>query len=653
MSEKNESESKQTSAYQFICDSLERMPGTPYAFQNPATAGKDDVTFSLFRNDMPPALQEKFAKVCCDELIVAVEQQTVTESLSNVLHSIFTFTYAAALLRRIKEYHDEGLLDRDSLYRFGLMLARERSENGDVKLGIYILSLFPNDIAKAIMRTLGLHSEFTLPVILSVETWPGANSFIFDLARDTTGYGRLAASLKFAPLTPNKQEWFFYDAIKTPVCRDVIATHALSSVDMESFYEAISVDETVFHALSRLFTYAFLETDVKAYALSKMLVEKYMAAADQYVKKFIDLAALVMIDNSMRPSWTEAGVDAPKENGWSSNVENRIREQCEKYKHSQEFRQARLMAEMDSPVEDNAVITHVLKSYAFDYSFPLPVFSAFAHMLDSDPFDMDIGEFVLVDHPKEYAGDVAERILAVTPHDVLNNPEILDKDSLTPEHRPDVWLIYLLKARKVVKFECERICLSCLSARYQELRIEAMNALRLTRAQWSGNVIPALERACETEPDPKIVKRIKRLLGIKVDDKKEQRYVDVADIAITPSAADKTILDTEIAGTFFRDMDVVTGVLESGDTLFLKREPDNKYDSNAILVTTEDGYVLGYIPKVENPPLAQFMDAGEKLYAVLEVDPGAYEGKPPITVMVSKAPAAQGKVIQFPGGLHR
>ena len=648
----NDKSEKHISAYQFICDSLAKMPGTPYAFQDALHAGKDDVAYTLFQNDMPGGMQDKFSKVCCDLLVEAVAQQKVTEGLSNALGAIPLFTYAKAFLRRIKSYSDEGLIGRDQLYHFALMLARECAGINEVKLGIYILSHFPNDIVKAIFRTLGLHSEFTMPVILSIESWPNANRFTFDLAQNTTGYGRLAAALKCDPISADMQRWQFFDALKTPVCREILAANCLSSVDMESFFTTLEICEVSFHALSRLFAYAFLDTDAKEFALSRMLVDKYMIGAKKYMKEFIDLAALVMIDNSMTPFWKQSGVDIQKDNGWSSDHENKVRDQCAEYQHSEKFRWNRLIAEMDEPTESNAVIVKVLTSYAFDYSFPLPTFDAFAHMLDKDPFDMNIAKFVLVEHPEKYAADIAERILSVVPSEVLENPEVLDKDELTPEYRPDVWLIYLLKARKTVKFECEQLCLSCLSARFQDLRIEAITALRLIRAQWTNAVIPTLKRACETEPDPKIAKRIKRLLGIKTDNKKEQRYVDIGDVSVSSSVADKPILETEIAGTFFRDMDVVTGVLEGGDTLFLKREPDNKYDSNAILVTTEDGYVLGYIPKAENPPLAQLMDAGEKLYAILDVDPACYEGKPPITVYISRTLSTQGNVIQFPGSIQ-
>lgn len=647
----SDTDEKQISAYDFICQSLATTPGTPYAFQDVREAGKQDVGFTLFRNDMPPVLKEQCAKKVCDALVISVQQQAMTEELEQVYNSPPIFTFADTFQRRLKNLYDEDIVDHDQLYRFGLMLARESAPSSEVKLGIYILSLFPNDIVKSILQTLGLHSEFTMTAIQAMRSWPQSNELIFYFAKGTTGYGRLAATLSFDPITSDKQHWLFYEAIKTPLCRDVIATHVLGVPDMNSFFAGLSVDEEAFHALSRLFAYAFEETKVKDFAHSRTLIDRYIEKANKYVTSFIDLAALVVISHSLQPCILKPATDVLDEYGWSSRHEAEVMEQCEKFQRSQSFRRSRLTAEMDSPVEDNSIIIGVLSTYTEESDYPLPDFHAFSRMLEIDAHDYSIAKFTLVDYPAKYAEAIANRILSATPEIVLSKPEMIDHDDLTPEFRPDIWLLYLLQARKRVKFDSEHLCLCCLSARLPDVRIEAINTLRLTNSQWSSNVKPALERACENEPDPKIVKRIKRLLGIKSTDKKEQKYVDVSDVAIMRSVADKPIQETEIAGTFFRDMDVVTGVLEEGDTLYLKREPENKYDKNAILVTTEDGYVLGYIPKAVNPPLANFMDAGEKLYAILEVDPAGFSGKPPITVMVSKAIETSGNVIVFPGSI--
>lgn len=46
-------------------------------------------------------------------------------------------------------------------------------------------------------------------------------------------------------------------------------------------------------------------------------------------------------------------------------------------------------------------------------------------------------------------------------------------------------------------------------------------------------------------------------------------------------------------------------MLEKGDTVILQREPDNKYDSNAIQVMTRTGNVIGYVDKEYSELLSQ------------------------------------------------
>ena len=636
------------SAYQYICQASIDYPGTPYSFQDVHEAGKRTVPFALFGAKLSYQDQSKNAKTILDELMLCVPRQILSDRLKNLLYDPPVFTYVSAFILRIRTLLDFGAFQKEQLYQYGLMLAKDRLLSEEVKLGIYILGLFQNDMTTSILRTLGLHSEFTLPALTAMHNWPESNDIVFDFAKNTTGYGRLASVFRMLPISREQQDWLFFEALRTPVARVRIAQYVMNLPDMEDYLEALFIDETSYPAISRLFAYAFLEKNAKDFCVSKSLITKYIRKTRAYAKSFVDQAALVMIYRSMAPYWEQVGVDVVGQNGWSSDCENHILEQCRKNRRSLAYRRTLLLNEMESPREDNSIIIKVLETYAFDYSFRFPEFSAFSQMLADDPFDMDVAQFLLIDHPNLYAGEIAGRILAVIPEEVLQKPTIINHDDLTPEYRPDVWLIYLLRARKKVEFACENICLRCLEARFQDVRIQAIATLRLLRPSWSDAVQAALENAAESEPDSNIAKRIKRLLGIKTDTKKEQKYVDVTEETVVRSPFDKILLETEIAGTFFRDLDVVSGMLDAGDTLLLKREPDNSYDGNAILVTTEDGYVLGYVPRTQNTPLAQLMDAGERLYALLRVDPAQYGGKPPVTIMLSRHPALPDNIIAFP-----
>ena len=45
------------------------------------------------------------------------------------------------------------------------------------------------------------------------------------------------------------------------------------------------------------------------------------------------------------------------------------------------------------------------------------------------------------------------------------------------------------------------------------------------------------------------------------------------------------------------------------------REPDNPYDSKAIVIKTVGGVKIGYVPKADNAIFSRLMDAGKLLFA--------------------------------------
>ena len=77
------------------------------------------------------------------------------------------------------------------------------------------------------------------------------------------------------------------------------------------------------------------------------------------------------------------------------------------------------------------------------------------------------------------------------------------------------------------------------------------------------------------------------------------------------------LLNCNIAGTTFLDLDEIEPELKKYQLLMLIREPKNENDDKAILILTEDGQKLGYVPKKKNEVLSNLMDAGKLLFGRL------------------------------------
>ena len=78
------------------------------------------------------------------------------------------------------------------------------------------------------------------------------------------------------------------------------------------------------------------------------------------------------------------------------------------------------------------------------------------------------------------------------------------------------------------------------------------------------------------------------------------------------------LFDSYVAGTTHLEDQSVLEKIEVGDRLSLRRE-ENKFDENAILILTEDGKKLGYIPEKDNIIFARLMDAGKMLMAKISI----------------------------------
>lgn len=75
------------------------------------------------------------------------------------------------------------------------------------------------------------------------------------------------------------------------------------------------------------------------------------------------------------------------------------------------------------------------------------------------------------------------------------------------------------------------------------------------------------------------------------------------------------LIEVHIAGTTHIDnMDVLEPKLIEGVEMQFFREPNNQYDTRAIVVKDKEGNKLGYIPRDKNEILSRLMDAGKLLY---------------------------------------
>lgn len=86
-----------------------------------------------------------------------------------------------------------------------------------------------------------------------------------------------------------------------------------------------------------------------------------------------------------------------------------------------------------------------------------------------------------------------------------------------------------------------------------------------------------------------------------------------------PYERDILLFETYVAGTVhIENIDSICNDLKIGDNLKFLREPNNKYDKDAIMIKTENNVKIGYVPKNDNIVFSRLMDAGKFLFGKIK-----------------------------------
>lgn len=628
------------SIYQLIQQNALKYPSLPYVFQNVENSGKEDVLLVKLETELPAMLRNHMAYELMKLLMQCLKENQITSKLTDLLQERRFCLYAEEFRKRIFVALQEEKITKEQLYTFGMKLMKDSRNMEEVKMAIVISSFSENDIVKKMIQVLGYHSAFTYYAILAAKQFDNYNAFVYDLAQNTAGYGHYIAVDCVEPLSKEQKEYLFHEAIYDEVTTNYTCGCMFTKVEMWDYYQELdfSVSDNR-RDFAFLLAHAVFMHSVETIDQSYEWILRMFQYADEFAT-FGELAACCVLYDNMIQSLENKRYQ--KEEYWNhqkvTSVLALIKPVLERKLWYDVVDQA-----LTTPTMITGIVMLVLN--VLDYH---PGFFSFLPMLEKDNYDITIMEFALIKNSSIYVRDVRFYLMEMLPDEVFSGSKDVFDQMLSMDYIKDLWLYYLLIAMRKEQIQDEKLYLDCLNARFEDVRIEAIHNLRVNRLYWSDKVVPALQDAYRTETVKKVKKRIARLLDKRMDDTKLQQYVDIPDGAIEMKSYDRKIMETEIAGTLFHDLLVVEGHLEVMDCLYLVREPDNQYDKNAILVTAEDGYVLGYIPKRQNKLLAQLMDEGNRLYAVLLSD-DVSQKQPPIRIMLSEKIKEEGNVIHFPG----
>lgn len=96
-------------------------------------------------------------------------------------------------------------------------------------------------------------------------------------------------------------------------------------------------------------------------------------------------------------------------------------------------------------------------------------------------------------------------------------------------------------------------------------------------------------------------------------------YSVYSDIVHNNENRETTIMFSKIAGITFNNRQVLAAKCYKGMKLYLKREPQNRFDPNAVAIYMGVGiHQLGFIPKETAKSVSRILDSGRNLHCYVE-----------------------------------
>ena len=87
--------------------------------------------------------------------------------------------------------------------------------------------------------------------------------------------------------------------------------------------------------------------------------------------------------------------------------------------------------------------------------------------------------------------------------------------------------------------------------------------------------------------------------------------------SLLPFARELIVLECQVAGTSYQDLEAIEPQLNTNDRFLLIRESENEYDNFAVAIYTSRREKLGYLPRSKNETIARLLDAGKMIFGIL------------------------------------
>ena len=485
----------------------------------------------------------------------------------------------------------------------------------EIKLGLILAPICNIENIEDILDVFSIHNDYLFYVIKAYEYIGNCNNIIFEMAKKSKGYGKVFCVMNLRPTTYEIRKWMIEEGSDNNVGVPELLSYSMLSLDLLDYLESTEFDGEEIEVLAKSFSMLLSDYGLDDIKDGIKVCNKLLEIIDKVNGGIYSLYAVISILYSIESIIIDDYKAKRSPSSFKFNNDYKdIIENCKKICKKDIWHEIIANEVSNIEIESSVLIScaektkYKLRKKEFeiilkrDYTNPLLYKYAFS-----------IGNKSI----KKCAFNLGLQKLPM--NEILSGQDELKIDNLAYEDIAQICFFIIIKYSQYEDFQdkYKEINLQALKAPLIETRIQATTNLQRFREEFDSLDKEIINDAISTEMVGNIRRSLNSLL-IKTDNK-EKKYVEVYDnMHIDAHVKDIYLININVAGTNYVDMSEVYNKLLEDDMLYLKREPNNAYDSNAIVIITTEGYVIGYVPKENNLILKNLMDKGKYLYGKIK-----------------------------------
>lgn len=443
------------------------------------------------------------------ELVLAYSRQPTATNKAAVYQHIIDAQIVSFIDPVIEALVNESGINHARLYELARSFVTEAPDREPVKFGIALLGLFRQPADQEFFQTLGRHDEFTLFCAVAITNASEEHDeALWTLARNVTGWGRIHVVERLAQTeNPTIKNWLLREGFRNSILYEYLAATCARAGGLLAALSEDQVDRELLTAAGEIIQ-ALISggpaEGIDDYEDARPVIESYLAhiaSSAETIKDFLHVNSIKSFLDDEDSRWASR-YDA----GWSAECRDSLRSLCDSILGRPEWPD-RVRAKLSSEDE-------VEFAYADQAAKALGVDTWDIHWrrLQAKPADSGRWYHVMALCNEDRIGKVIE--FAEPNLDLAGIATgAADELGLGPGFEQHSCLDFILQELHRFPGRGAKLIEAGLRSPVVRNRNKAVAALAAwSRAEWSGGLERALERAAGCEPNEEVRERMRQAL---------------------------------------------------------------------------------------------------------------------------------------------